>query len=177
MNYGNPYTPYSYMGYGMPNYQQRQYMQPQQPQVSPQQPIQQPTQAPMQYQSPIQGVHFVTEEEAKAFIVYNPNSSVLLIDKANNAVQLKSADNLCQSSSRYFKFIETDDKGNPLQEEKAENPTAINLDGFATKEQLNDFVTVAQYNELCEKFNAISEQLTSMKKAFSARQQGNGKQQ
>ena len=106
----NPYSQYPYTGYTYPNYGNRQFMQPQQQMGQPQPQIQ--PQQPMQYETPIQDIRFVTSEEAKAFIVM-PNSKALLIDKSGGVAHLKTADNMGQSVTQYFKFEQVNADGTP----------------------------------------------------------------
>ena len=159
MNYGNPYSSYPYGGYGMPNYGQRNYMQPQQPMAQPQmQQAQQPT---MQYETPIQDIRFATSEEAKAFIVM-PNTRALLIDKNGGVAHLKTADNMGQSVTQYFKFEQVNADGTPI---KAQEPTPqVDFGQFAKKEELNGFVTIEQYQQLAEQYNSLVEQFKTMQK-------------
>lgn len=146
MNYGNPYSNYPYGGYPMPTYGQRGYMQTQQPMAQPQQPMQ-----TQQYETPIQDIRFVTSEEAKAFIVM-PNSKALLIDKNGGVAHLKTADNMGQSVTQYFKFEQVNADGTPIKPQK-------------TQEQIDfsQFVTVNQYNELLEQFNSLKSIVVSAK--------------
>ena len=148
MNGYNPYQPYQYTGYGYQNYARQNYMQPQQQMAQPQ--MQQ--QAQVQYETPIQDIRFVTSEEAKAFIVM-PNSKALLIDKNGGVAHLKTADNMGQSVTQYFKFEQVNADGTPLKPQ--EPAPQIDFEQFAKKEQLNEFVTYKQYNELLLKLEAM----------------------
>lgn len=160
----NPYAQYPYTGYAYPNYGQRNYMQPQQiaqPQM--QQAQQQP---PMQYETPIQDIRFVTSEEAKAFIVM-PNSKALLIDKNSGVAHLKTADNMGQSVTQYFKFEQVNADGTPI---KPQEPTTSQVDfgQFAKKEELNGFVTIEQYKQLADQYNSLVEQFKTMQKIITS---------
>lgn len=153
-NYG--YQGYGYQPFGMPSYQQRPYSyQPQQvaqPQMQPQ------PQAQMPFETPIQDVRFVTSEEAKAYIVM-PNSKALLIDKSGIAY-LKSADNMGQSQTQYYRFEAVNADGTPLQPQ--EPNTQADLAQFVKKDELEKlgFVTISQYNELAQKLENIQKQLS-----------------
>lgn len=141
---GNPYQNFGYQGYGMPNYSQRNYA-PQPQQMAQPQPQMQ-MQPQMQYEIPIQDVRFVTSEEAKAYIVM-PNSKALLIDKSGTAY-LKTADNMGQSTTQFFRFEPINADGTPI---KPQEPTpTLDLDEFSKK-----FVTIEQYDALLEQFNQI----------------------
>ena len=141
------YSTYPYQSnYQVPNYMQRPYAP--QPQQVPQAPIQPqaPTQPP--YEMPIQDVRFVTSEEAKAYIVM-PNSKALLIDKSGTAY-LKSADNMGQSQTQYFRFEPINADGTPIvpQEPKIDfNP--------------DNFVTIEKFNELSTQFSELKKMLAS----------------
>lgn len=150
----NPYSQYPYTGYAYPNYGQRNFMQPQQPMGQPQTQVQQ---QPMQPTMPT--LCYAKMEEAKPYIITNPNSSILFIDKNAKKALLKSTDNGCTSYSQYFDFVETDENGNPLQ--RQEPTPQVDFGQFAKKEELNGFVTLAQYNDLVQ-------QLETMKKIVAS---------
>ena len=157
----NPYSQYPYTGYTYPNYGNRQFMQPQQPMAQPQAQVQQ---QPMQYETPIQDIRFVTSEEAKAFIVM-PNSKALLIDKNGGVAHLKTADNMGQSVTQYFKFEQVNADGSPI---KPQEPTPqVDFGQFAKKEELNGFVTIEQYKQLAEQYNSLVEQFKTMQKIIA----------
>lgn len=168
--YSSPYGAQNRAQYGVPSYGGYNYAP--QPQQMPSAPQNQP-QAQPQYEMPIQDIRFVTAEEAKAFIVM-PNASALLIDRNGNRVQLKSADNMGQSSSRYFKYIETDENGNPLKSQDA--PTQpdfkdfvklkdIGTFGFATMEDIKNlgFATTEQVSALSKKIDELQNQRMGVK--------------
>lgn len=166
----NPYSQYPYTGYGYPTYGRQNYMQPQQPMAQPQ--MQQQAQPTMQYETPIQDIRFVTSEEAKAFIVM-PNSKALLIDKNGGVAHLKTADNMGQSVTQYFKFEQVNADGTPI---KAQEPTPqVDFGQFAKKEELNGFVTIEQYKQLAEQYNSLVEQFKTMQKIIAGgKPNGNG---
>lgn len=161
MNYGNPYSQYPYTGYGMPTYGQRQFVQPQQ--QMPQQPQMQ--QQPMQFETPIQDIRFVTSKEAEAFIVM-PNTKVLLIDQKGGMAHLKSADNMGQSFAKYFKFHEVNADGSPL--EPQEPVEKVDYSGFATKKDLDMFVTKEQHSTLMAQHEAVLQQLEKIQAQIKA---------
>jgi hypothetical protein len=163
MNYGNPYSQYPYTGYAYPNYGNRQFMQQQQPQMAQQQ------QQPMQYETPIQDIRFVTSEEAKAFIVM-PNSKALLIDQKGGIAHLKTADNMGQSVTQYFRFEQINADGSPI---KPKEPTPqVDFEQFAKKEELNGFATVEQYNALVEQLNIMKKMIVGGKPNGNGTKQG-----
>lgn len=146
MNGYNPYQQYQYQGYGYPNYGRQNYMQPQQQMAQPQ--MQQQVQP---YETPIQDIRFVTSEEAKAFIVM-PNSKALLIDKNSGVAHLKTADNMGQSVTQYFKFEQVNADGSPI---KPQEPTP--------QVDYSQFVTISQYNELLGQFNDLKSMFQNSK--------------
>ena len=166
----NPYSQYPYTGYGYPTYGRQNFMQPQQPMAQPQMQAQQQVQP--QYETPIQDIRFVTSEEAKAFIVM-PNSKALLIDKNGGVAHLKTADNMGQSVTQYFKFEQVNADGSPL---KPQEPTPqVDFGQFAKKEELNGFVTIEQYKQLAEQYNSLVEQFKTMQKIIAGgKPNGNG---
>ena len=140
----NPYSQYPYTGYAYPNYGQRNYMQPQQPMAQPQM---QQAQQPMQPILPT--LCYAKMEEAKPYIITNPNSSMLFIDKNAKKALLKSTDNVCNSYSQYFDFVETDENGNALQRQE---PTP--------QVDFSQFVTISQYNEMLDEIQALKQVVT-----------------
>lgn len=141
MNGYNPYNQYPYGGYGYQPFNSRQFIQ-QQPQQQPQ---------PMQYETPIQDVRFVTGEEAKAFIVM-PNTKALLIDKNGGVAHLKTADNMGQSVTQHFKFEQVNADGTPLKSQETQQAV-----------DFSQFVTISQYNELVSQFESVKAMLQKMK--------------
>lgn len=165
----NPYSQYPYTGYAYPNYGQRNFIQPQQQMAQPQQQVQQ---QPMQYETPIQDIRFVTSEEAKAFIVM-PNSKALLIDKNGGVAHLKTADNMGQSVTQYFKFEQVNADGSPIKPQ--EQTPQVDFGQFATKKDLDGLPTADQYKQLSDKYNSLVEQFQTMQKIIAGgKQNGNG---
>lgn len=146
----NPYSQYPYTGYGYPNYGNRQFMQQQQPMAQPQMQAQQQPMQP-QYETPIQDIRFVTSEEAKAFIVM-PNSKALLIDKNGGVAHLKTADNMGQSVTQYFKFEQVNADGTPIKPQETQQSV-----------DFSQFVTINQYNELLCQFNDLKNMFQNAK--------------
>ena len=163
------YPNYSYNGFQMPYYGQRAYNPTQQPaQIQTQQPQ-------MNYQSPIQGFYFSNETEAKAFVITQPNTNLVFVDRTKGKAFLKSTDNMCASTTRYFNLIETDENGNNLNEKKVDTPKdVIDPTKFVEKEQLKGLVTVAQYDELLKNYKFLEEQLRIMQKQINGGKQFNG---
>lgn len=165
----NPYSQYPYTGYAYPNYGRQPYMQQQQQVAQSQIQVKQPQ---SQHETPIQDIRFVTSEEAKDFIVM-PNSKALLIDKNGGVAHLKTADNMGQSVTQYFKFEQVNADGTPL---KPQEPTPqVDFGLFAKKEELNGFVTTEQFNALVEKQNTFLTKLEAMQKIIAGgKLNGNG---
>lgn len=162
---GTPYGNYPYGSY-MPTYQQRAY--PPQQQVMPQIP-QQPQQPQMQYEIPIQDVRFVTSEEAKAYIVM-PNSKALLIDKQGGVAHLKTADNMGQSTTQFFRFEPINADGTPI---KAQEPKPqVDFGEFIKRSDLESlgFVTKEQYNSLVAKIQDLQKNIVGGKANVGTKQ-------
>ena len=124
----------------------------------------QQVQQPVQYETPIQDIRFVTSEEAKAFIVM-PNSKALLIDKNGGVAHLKTADNMGQSVTQYFKFEQVNADGSPI---KPQEPTPkVDYGNFVTKDQLNGLPTAEQYKELVAQYASLLDQVNTMKKIIA----------
>ena len=163
MNYG--YNNPSYLNaYGRGNfsgnYAQPQYMQPQQ-MVQPQMPMQQPQpQQPMQYEMPIQFVGNGTLKEAEAYILF-PNQKAMFIDKANGMVYEKISNQDGQSFITHFKKVENKAENQAVETPK-EQPT-IDLSSYAKKDDLGQFVSLKQYNELKDMFEKLQKQIMGAK--------------
>lgn len=142
----NPYSQYPYTAYAYPNYGQKQYMQPQQQ-------IAQPQMQPQMQQPIMPTLCYAKMEEAKPYIITNANTSMLFIDREKGKALLKSTDNMCNSYSRYFNIVETDESGNMPKKEE-ETPTT-DFSKFAKKEELEGFVTIAQYKDLLDQINML----------------------
>lgn len=161
----NPYSQYPYMGYTYPNYGNRQFMQSQQQMAQPQ--------AQMQQQQPMQPVMptlcYAKMEEAKPYIITEPNSSMLFIDRVAGKALLKTTDNVCNSYPRYFNIIETDENGNSLQEKKEEVAPKIDYGQFITKDDLGKlgFVQQNQLNALIDKLQLVQNQINALNKLKS----------
>jgi hypothetical protein len=165
-----PYQNYGYQpNYQAPNYMQRGYAPQgaQMPQM-PQQP-QPPIQTPMPMETPIQDIKFVNRAQAEAYIVF-PNTKVLLIDKDNGAVYVKTADNMGQTQTEYYRFEPTNADGSPI---KAQEPTPeVNFDEFVRKDQLAKlgFVTAEQFETLSKKIEQIQRQIVGGKPNVATKQ-------
>lgn len=134
MAYG--YVPYSGQYYSTMGYQ----------------PIQQQPQPTAYNESYIQGVQFVTEDEAKAFRV-NPNQTVLLMNKDNNIFYIKSADSLGRSKLEKFSFEPFKEKVEPVQ------ALSINTENFLQKDDAKLFATKEDIKLLTEKLDKIQKQV------------------
>lgn len=157
----NPYSQYPYTGYPYPNFGNRQFMQ-QMPQPQPQ----------MQTEIPIQDIRFVTSEEAKAFIVM-PNSKALLIDKNGGVALLKTADNMGQSVTQYFKFEQVNADGTPLKPQ--ETAPKVDYSQFVTKKEIGELPTAEQYKQLAEQYNTLLAKFETMQKIIAGgKSNGNG---
>lgn len=154
-SFGNPYA----RNYGMPTYGQPQYApQPQQmvqPQVAQPQP-----QQPIQYETPIQYVGYANLKEAEAHILF-PNQKALFIDKANGMVYEKICGQDGQSFITHFKRVE--DKGENQAVETPKDQPTIDLSTYATKNDLGQYVSLKQYEELKDMFEKLKNQVMGVK--------------
>ena len=157
----NPYSQYPYTGYAYPNYGNRQFMQPQQQMAQPQQQVQQ---QPMQPVMPT--LCYAKMEEAKPYIITEPNTSMLFIDRGAGKALLKTTDNVCNSYPRYFNIIETDENGNPLQAKKEEVSPQIDYGQFMKKDEVDKLGLVRQdqLNALIDKLQFMQNQINALNK-------------
>ena len=159
---------YSYQGYGyQPTYQQPNYMQRQYAPQPPQMPQNQqqtfsPMTTPPMAEMPIQDIKFVNRAQAEAYIVF-PNTKVMLIDTESGIVHIKTADNMGQTKTDYFRFEQVNPDGSPI---KPQEPIPqVNLDDFVRVDQIGKlgFVTIDQYNSLVQKFDTLQKKLEGVK--------------
>ena len=110
------------------------------------------------YEAPFYDVRFVTQEEAKAYIVM-PNTRALLIDRQGGVAHLKTADNMGQSVTQYFRFEPINADGTPMRP-KEEVPQ-VDFAQFLTKDEIHTygFVTKAQYENLLAELHQMKEQM------------------
>lgn len=166
---------YGYPNYNyQPNYQQPNYMQrayaPQPPQMPQnQQQVFTPITTPPTPEMPIQDIKFVNKAQAEAYIVF-PNTKVMLIDKESGLVYVKTADNMGQTQTDYFRFDKVNADGSPI---KAQEPTPqVNYDDFVRKDQLGklNFATAEQFETLSKKIEQIQRQIAGGKPNVATKQ-------
>ena len=154
-------NPYGRANYGVNNYAQPQYMQPQQmaqPQMPMQQPIvQQPQQQPMQpMEMPFNYFGYGNYKEVESHILF-PNQKALFIDRANNMFYEKICNNDGISVINQYKRVES--KGENQAVEPRNDTHTIDLSNYVQKEDLGQFVSLKQYNELKEMFEKLQKQV------------------
>lgn len=156
--YGNQFYPNYNQSYG--NYQTAQMPQRQ---IQPQQPM--GTQ-----DVPFNDIKFVTEAEARAFIVM-PNTKVMLMDRDKSVFYIKSADSLGKSTLEGFKYVKMEESLS--QEEKAEfDPKEFvrvsdlqdilrkdDLKGFLTAEDTKNFLTKDDLKGIDTKLDYLQKQI------------------
>lgn len=103
-----------------------------------------------QKQIVFQDIRFVNEDEAKSFIVLNPNSRVLLLDVQNGIAWLKSTDSLGLSYTEKYKF-------NKLLENKPQ--ISDTTDNYVKKEDLPEFATKNDLKGIYEQINNIKKEI------------------
>ena len=157
------YQNYGYQPtYQQPNYMQRGYApQPQQMPQNQQQTFA-PIQTPPPMETPIQDIKFVNRAQAEAYIVF-PNTKVVLIDTESGIAHIKTADNMGQTKTDYFRFEQVNPDGSPIkpQEDKPE----VNLDEFVRVDQIKKLglVTIDQYNALLQKIDQLQRKMEGVK--------------
>lgn len=122
-NYGQ-----SYYGYGQ-NYPQMQQQS--------------------QEQVPFQAIRFLNVDEIKGWAV-QPNTTEMLIDRANKQVTIKSADMMGESSSKTYKY-------EPVGENSTEHKESeIDPKDYATKGDLDNFITKDQLDALNKRLDVLT---------------------
>lgn len=144
--YGRPpyYNTFSPMGYPQP---QPTFVPQPQPQV----------QQPVYNESYIQGVQFVSEDEAKAYPVL-PNQTVMLMNKDNQIFYIKSADSLGKSKIESFRFEAITEDTAPAST-TAQQP--IDLEGYVKKDDIATFgfATKDDIKALSDKLEKVQKQV------------------
>lgn len=173
----NNFMPYSYQNYNygyqqptrqmtiQPQFQmpvQQQQMaqmqaQPQMQQSIQQQPIQQPMQQSMTFDTPIQYVVYATLKEAEAYILA-PNTKGLFIDKSNGMIYEKVCGSDGQSFISHYQKVDLNDKN----EIKDNGNNEITIE-YATKTDLENFITVEEYENLKQELKGLQGQIKGLK--------------
>ena len=114
---------------------------------------------------PIQGVKFVTGDEAKGFMVL-PNTRVMLMDRNNSIFYIKSANSLGESNLEAFEFKKIDtSKPSTVEIAKKEN---IDLEQFVKKDQLGNLVTTDKLEgEIKTVKDELSKKIDELKKSIN----------
>ena len=167
MAYGN-YAPFYRGGYfnpmqtpTMPNMaeNQGQFAQPYQA------PMQtNPTPMPMQTQQANDMIWVLNENEATSYPVA-PNNSVVLWDKNNPTIYVKSVNTQGMPSMRVLDFVErnADTSNSPINAPKTHECTCG--DKYATKEQINDLR--GKIDDLTAKYEELSQPVVEKPKTTS----------
>ena len=119
-----------------------------------QQPIQtNPTPMPMQSQQTNDMIWVLNENEATSYPVA-PNNSVVLWDKSNPTIYIKSVNAQGMPSMRVLDFVErnADTSNSPINAPKTHECTCG--DKYATKEQINDLK--GKIDDLTTKYEELS---------------------
>lgn len=175
----NNFMPYSYQNFGyqtptrqlgvQPQYQMPNQIPLQQPQMAQmqaqpqmqqqtmQQPIQQPMQQSMTFDTPIQYVVYATLKEAEAYILA-PNTKGLFIDKSNGMIYEKVCGADGQSFISHYQKVDLNDKN----EIKDNGNNEITIE-YATKTDLENFITVEEYENLKQELKGLQGQIKGLK--------------
>lgn len=112
----------------------------------------------------MQGVKFVTRDEAKAYIV-DPNQRVMLMDKDNSVFYIKSADSLGQSTLETYEFkkINPENIGNTINQQPN-----LDIENLVKKDDLNNLVTLDKLGEELKVIRIdLSQKIDELKKSIN----------
>ena len=156
----NPYLNNQYNGTYIPNYNYNQQMPIQRPV---QQPVQPMTPQPQTREDvPFNDIKFVTEDEAKGYILF-PNTRVMLLDRDKSVFYIKTADSLGKSTLEGYKYTRIDDKSTESVSHEIDTKdfvkmqdlkgyiTREDLANFITKDDLKDFITKEEFDNVIRK--------------------------
>lgn len=112
----------------------------------------------------MQGVKFVTQDEAKAYIVM-PNQRVLLMDKNNSLFYIKSADSLGQSTLEAYEFKKVDMNNSQIKEDTRQS---FDIDKLVKKEDLDKMVSKDEFtSELKAVTIDLTQKIEELKKSIN----------
>ena len=104
---------------------------------------------------PMQGIAYVTEEEAKAYIIM-PNTKMLLMDRDKSVFYIKSADSLGKATLEGYKYSK-------LEEADTTPEPPIDVTQFVKKteleEKMKNFLTKDDLKYLDVKFEQLQRQI------------------
>ena len=152
--FNNPYLNNQYNGTYIPNYNYNQQM-----------PIQRPVQTTQQPQTtedvPFNDIKFVTEDEAKGYILF-PNTRVMLLDRDKSVFYIKTADSLGKSTLEGYKYTKLEDKSSDNVSREIDTKDFVKtqdmkdyLSNFITKDDMKNFITKEEFD------NVIKERLSN----------------
>ena len=131
-----------------------------------QRPVQQPVQ-PMAPQPqttedvPFNDIKFVTEDEAKGYILF-PNTRVMLLDRDKSVFYIKTADSLGKSTLEGYKYTRIDNKSTESVSHEIDTKDFVKtqdmkdyLSNFITKDDMKNFITKEEFD------NVIKERLSN----------------
>lgn len=155
----NPYLNNQYNGTYIPNYNYNQQV-----------PMQRPMQTTQQPQTtedvPFNDIKFVTEDEAKGYILF-PNTRVMLLDRDKSVFYIKTADSLGKSTLEGYKYTKLEDKSTESVSREIDTKDFVkmqDLKGYITREDLANFITKDDMKNFItkEEFdNVIKERLSN----------------
>lgn len=150
----NPYLNNQYNGTYIPNYNYNQ-------QVPMQRPMQMQTtpQPQTREDMPFNDIKFVTEDEAKGYILF-PNTRVMLLDRDKSIFYIKTADGLGKSTLEGYKYTKLEDKSSDNVSHEIDTKDFVKtqdmkdyLSNFITKDDMKNFITKEEFD------NVIKERL------------------
>lgn len=154
--FNNPYLNNQYNGTYIPNYNYNQ-------QVPMQRPMQmQTTPQPQTTEDvPFNDIKFVTEDEAKGYILF-PNTRVMLLDRDKSVFYIKTADSLGKSTLEGYKYTKLEDKSSDNVSREIDTKDFVKtqdmkdyLSNFITKDDMKNFITKEEFD------NVIKERLSN----------------
>ena len=147
----NPYLNNQYNGTYIPNYNYNQ-----------QRPVQPMTPQPQTTEDvPFNDIKFVTEDEAKGYILF-PNTRVMLLDRDKSVFYIKTADSLGKSTLEGYKYTRLEDKSSDNVSREIDTKDFVKtqdmkdyLSNFITKDDMKNFITKEEFD------NVIKERLSN----------------
>lgn len=159
--FNNPYLNNQYNGTYIPNYNYNQQIPMQRPMQMQTTPQQQTTE-----DVPFNDIKFVTEDEAKGYILF-PNTRVMLLDRDKSVFYIKTADSLGKSTLEGYKYTKLEDKSSDNVSREIDTKDFVktqDLKGYITREDLANFITKDDMKNFItkEEFdNVIKERLSN----------------
>ena len=123
--------------------------------------VYQPRQQTQTEDVPFNDIKFVTEDEAKAYIVL-PNTKVMLMDRDKSIFYIKSADSLGKSTLEGYKYTKLENNSTEPVSHEIDTKEFVKIDDlkpYLTKDDVKDFLTKDDLKSIDSKLEKLQKQI------------------